>query len=424
MNPDNTEVPEVPFHIFSRLPMQLFGRSRVSEFLGDRMVYRGLNACDPRLPDLRELQAQAGLPAGFAPRKHEKEYARIVSRLLHLARQLDAPGTDLKRLLFVGDTRMSDVGAFQNLCQVGGWPGIVFICSEDNKPAAFEATRLSDDPECPQELCLANRWGLIAELDEHARQPNFPIDESTVVVVDLDKTALGGRGRNSEVIDQARLQAVRLTVANLLESAFDPDTFQAHYNRLNKPEFHPFTADNQDYLAYTCLVLGAGFESINQLINRIQSGELATFEQFIQLVEGQKRNLPSALEDIHNDIYACTQAGDPTPFKEFRRNEYRLTASRMGSLPDEADIATILSEEIVITQEVLTQAVEWQRQGALLFGLSDKPDEASLPPAGLASQGWQPLHRTVTHVVGQLKDSSASSAAPDKENPKESTLTQ
>jgi hypothetical protein len=409
----NQDSPEVHFR---RLPLQLFGHSRVSEFLGDYMVYRGLNACDPRLPDLRELQAQAGLSAGFAPRKHEKEYARIVSRLLHLARQLDAPQTELKRLLFVGDTRMSDVGAFQNLCQVGGWQGIVFICSEDNKPAAFEATRLKDDPECSQELCLTNRWGLIAELDEYALRHNFPIDESTVVVVDLDKTALGGRGRNSAVIDQARLQAVRLTVANLLEGAFDPDTFQAHYNRLNKPEFHPFTADNQDYLAYTCLVLGAGFESIDQLMTRIHSGELATFEQFIQLVEAHKGNLPSALAGIHAEIFACTQAGDPTPFKEFRRNEYRLTAGRMGSLPDEADIAAILSEEIVITQEVLTQALEWQKRGALLFGLSDKPDEASLPPQELTRQGWQPLHRTITHVVGQRKYrkySSASSAASE-----------
>jgi hypothetical protein len=398
--------------------MQLFGHSRVSEFLGDRMVYRGLNACDPHLPDLRELQAQAGLPAGFAPRKHEKEYARIVSRLLHLARQLDAPRTELKRLVFVGDTRMSDVGAFQNLCQVAGWQGIVFICSEDNKPAAFEVTRLNGEPQFPQELCLANRWGLIAELDEHTRQRNFPIDESTVAVVDLDKTALGGRGRNSAVIDQARLQAVRLTVANLLEGTFDPDTFQVHYNRLSKPEFHPFTADNQDYLAYTCLVLGAGFETIDRLVTRIQSGELATFEQFIQLVEAHKGSLASGLAHIHNEIYTCTRAGDPTPFKEFRRNEYRLTASQMGCLPDETDIATILSEEIVITQEVLAQALEWQKRGTLLFGLSDKPDEASLPPTRLASQGWQPLHRTVTHVVGQRKYrkySSASSAAPDKE---------
>jgi len=209
------------------------------------------------------------------------------------------------------------------------------------------------------------------------------------------------------VIDRARLQAVLLTVANLLEGAFDPDTFQAHYNRLNKPEFHPFTADNQDYLAYTCLVLGAGFDSIDSLVTRIHSGELASFNQFIQLVEAQKGKLPSALADIHNEIYACTQAGDPTPFKEFRRNEYRLTASQMGCLPDETDIAAILANEIVITQEVLTQALEWQKRGALLFGLSDKPDEASLPLSQLASQGWQPLHRTVTHVVGQ---------GPEKEN--------
>ena len=42
----------------------------------------------------------------------------------------------------------------------------------------------------------------------------------------------------------------------------------------------------------------------------------------------------------------------------------------------------------------------WREQGALLFGLSDKPDEASVPEASLAAQGYQPIHRQETHAVG------------------------
>ena len=42
-----------------------------------------------------------------------------------------------------------------------------------------------------------------------------------------------------------------------------------------------------------------------------------------------------------------------------------------------------------------------RRAGALLFGLSDKPDEASLPTPELEQQGHLPLHRNVTHIVGE-----------------------
>jgi hypothetical protein len=36
----------------------------------------------------------------------------------------------------------------------------------------------------------------------------------------------------------------------------------------------------------------------------------------------------------------------------------------------------------------------------LLFGLSDKPDEASVPSEALASQGFRAIHRAETHAVG------------------------
>jgi len=220
-------------------------------------------------------------------------------------------------------------------------------------------------------------------------------------VLDLDKTILGGRGRNSGVIDQARVQAVRQTVASLLGDAFDPVAFQITYNQLNQPEYHPFTTDNQDYLAYICLLLGCGIEKLEDLIQRIQTHRLQSFEQFIQQIDEKKAGLPVSLAEFHQDIYRLVQAGDPTPFKVFRRNEYQITASHMGCLPDDALITDILSKEIVITQEVRQLAIDWKSQGAMLFGLSDKPDEASLPTAALRAEGWLPLHQIPTHIVGQ-----------------------
>jgi hypothetical protein len=60
----------------------------------------------------------------------------------------------------------------------------------------------------------------------------------------------------------------------------------------------------------------------------------------------------------------------------------------------------MLEEELLITQEVRAVALDWREQGALLFGLSDKPDEASLPDDALAARGYRPIHQMETHAVG------------------------
>ena len=73
----------------------------------------------------------------------------------------------------------------------------------------------------------------------------------------------------------------------------------------------------------------------------------------------------------------------------------------MGNLPDDAPIDQILSEEIVITAEIQDFANRCKAQGAILFGLSDKPDEAILPTKELIAQGYLPIHHTLTHVIGE-----------------------
>ncbi|MBS3785148.1 MAG: hypothetical protein KGY78_11970, partial [Anaerolineae bacterium] len=65
----------------------------------------------------------------------------------------------------------------------------------------------------------------------------------------------------------------------------------------------------------------------------------------------------------------------------------------------------LLAKEIVITQEVREAALRWKARGALLFGLSDKPDEASIPTPALASEGFQSIHRIETHTVGDEETS-------------------
>ena len=373
--------------------MKNYGRTALSEFLSDRVVYRKLVPADPQLPGLDDLRSRLGIPDGGTPRKIEPDYARVIVAMLQAARRLDAPGSPIERLIYLGDTHMLDGTAFSNICQAGDWPGIAFIASESIKepPALVEQGT----------FMLANRWALLADFERKCLEKGFPFDERTAVVIDLDKTAVGARGRNGQVIDNARVQAVEQTVAELLGTAFDPQAFRWVYDHLNQPRYHPFTADNQDYLAYICLMLISGLFDAHAMIAEVDAGRMVSFEQFIALVESRSTNIDPRLKSIHAEILANVQAGDPTPFKPFRANEYHNTIGRFGCLPDDAPITELLSGEILITQEVRQAALKWRSQGSALFGLSDKPDEAALPDAKLAAAGYPALHQAITHSVGE-----------------------
>lgn len=376
--------------------MQVFGRSNISEFLGDQIVYRNLIPQDERLLPLREIGEKLGLSLGEIPRKSEKIYAKVIVQMLKQAREIGLPGEKIARLIFIGDTRLNDGTAFTNICQAGKWPGLAFIGSETPDPIELEIVQVANN----QSLFLANRWNALGDFDAYCRDEGMSIDEETAVIFDLDKTALGGRGRNAHVIDQARVQAVEDTVAHLLDDDFDKSTFQTNYSTLNKVEFHPFTTDNQDYLAYICLILGSGLYDLESIIEAVNDGSLRTFEQFINQVESQAKKLLPELVPIHREIYENVQSGDPTPFKAFRRNEYLRTISKMGHMDEGLPVNSYLEHEIVITQEVQSIALAWQKNGALCFGLSDKPDEASIPTKALKEHGYLPIHKTEAHVVG------------------------
>ncbi len=372
--------------------MKAYGRARVSDFLGDAVVYRNLQPLDPALPSLADVRAEIGLPAGVVPRKSTPEYAAVIVRILRAARPT------LKRVLFLGDTRLNDGRAFANICAAGDWTGLAFIGAEcSNESPAYDVEQLDERAR----LYAANRWAALPEFDAWREAQGFRVDGDTAVLIDLDKTTLGARGRNDHVIDRVRVEAAFQTIRALLGDEFDPDAFETAYHSLNQVEFHPFTTDNQDYLVYLCLILGGGVFTLDRLIDEIRSGEMPSFEGFLAEVSGRAAELSPALREIHREVAARVEAGDPTPFKAFRRNEYLATAARMGQLDAKTPVEQKLSEEIVLTREVQVQALAWGEAGALLFGLSDKPDEASVPAPEQAAQGAQPIHRIETDVVGE-----------------------
>jgi hypothetical protein len=203
------------------------------------------------------------------------------------------------------------------------------------------------------------------------------------------------------VIDGARVAAIEATVADALGEAFDRERFRKAYTTINVARYHPFTADNQDNVAYICLMLGGGVSDLSTLISQIESNQLKTFRDFMDRVDAEAELLPSpGLRSLHDDIYGRVRADDQTPFKAFRRREYRETVARMGCLRDDAPQERMLAEEICITRELL-EAAEWlRRRGCLLTALSDKPDEATMPTPELVARGYLPLHRVAAHIVG------------------------
>ena len=375
--------------------MKYYAHVPVSEFLGDQLVYRNLVPMDPALPDLESLRESLGLPPGVTPRKTTPEYAQVIAHILKAAHQIQAPGTNLQRVIFIGDTRLNDSTAFANICRAGNWIGWAFIGSQDRKPPRYDIQSVDVGS-----VTFANRWEALDRFENSLVAQGVDVNERTAVLLDLDKTTLGARGRNDKVIDQARVEAAFMTARDLLGSQFDPDAFQVAYQELNQVEYHPFTTDNQDYLVYICLLVASELFDLSGLTAQIRSGHMADFGQFLRDANGRVSQMGSALRDVHLEVMNRVRAGDPTPFKVFRQNEYIATLSRLGQAGPDTPIDERLKQEIVITQEVRALALKWRRQGALLFGLSDKPDEASIPSNRLDSQGYLPIHQISTSVVG------------------------
>jgi len=373
--------------------MKIHGRARVQDFLGSLIVYRNLIPINPRLPGLPELREQFGIPLTVTPRKSSLEYAYVVTDIINRAQETRGETARIMHLLYIGDTRVNDSTAFANLLTAGNWTGAAFIASET---ASTEETHVEGCDGA--KLVLSNRWSTLDIYDCFCRDSGLKIDERTAVVVDLDKTAVGARGRNDRVIDRVRLQAMRQTISELIEGRFDEKSFQLDYNRLNQPCYHPFTTDNQDYLAYICLSLQSGVVTSSFLFEALDEGKIQHYTQFLALVDERQSKLSPLLRNVHRSVKEALSKGNPTPFVDFRINEYLLTVESMGYLPDQTPVSRLLEEEIVITHEVMQTALRYRDRGALLLGLSDKPDEASLPPP--ESESHLPIHQTYTHVVG------------------------
>ena len=171
----------------------------LADVFGDLVIYRDLNAVDDRLPRYAEIWHEIGMDGPVPPRKLDMAYARALERLLSRAQEVAqgegrAGQAPLHEILYLGDTMLNDGGAFENLRKLTGWPGWCFIGAEKD-----EKLQLTER----EGLYQGNRWIALAEFLRRVVEDGAGLDAGTAVIVDIDKTALGARGRNDKSIDRA-----------------------------------------------------------------------------------------------------------------------------------------------------------------------------------------------------------------------------
>jgi hypothetical protein len=373
-----------------------FGKAKLFDYVGDLVVYRNLEPLDRRIQGRKAASYRMEIPADVVPRKQDRDYAKAAVWIAKQAAQkVRRSNGQLEELLFLGDTLYNDGQAYSNMLEVSEWTGSCFIGNE--KPDDDPAAEIKED-----NIYSANRWASISDWMKWTLGQGLHVDARTVVIVDIDKTALGAKGRNDQVINEARLEGIYRTMNSVLGEDFDRVTFEKHYNELNRSRYHFLTEDNQDYLAYICMALNAGLFDYDEILREIQNGSMENFEQFLRLVNARMMFGSVGGENLrqaHEAVSTSVQNGDPTPFKRFRRQEFITTVERMGNMPDNAPVAELLTKEITLTNEVC-EITDWLKaRGCLVLCMSDKPDEASQPDRH-TSPDLPPVHQAATHRVG------------------------
>ncbi len=370
------------------------GKAALEEKIGKRIFYRDLNPVDPSLPRFSDAARALGLPFSFPPRKTSEAYARIILYFLE-------QGTGLlpEQILFFGDTPGNDGSVVQNLQKVSGSRIFGFIGSEK----AAEVPLLQKKPP----LFLANRWELVTQFLEELPSLDFDIQAPTALLFDMDKTLIGARGRNDALIDAARMAGVQNLIREALTDRWNDEHFLFIYQTFNQPEYHFLTEDNQDYLAFVCLMIMAGVWDFDELLELLVQQKISSFRDFLNRTGSrilQAKN--GEIRRYFEEVLTNTSAGDPTPFKSFRVREYEATVARMDATP-ETDPVQLVQKEIVLTKELVDVLafLKAKLNRTPVFCISDKPPESTFPPPELAARGARPLHECSLKIVGtDLRD--------------------
>ncbi len=330
---------------------KLYKRGRLSDFFESNIVFRELEPVNKNLPGFSALKGKLGLRV--LPRKKDKAYVKVLSEMFR------AKG-NFTKILYIGDTLMSDLSVINNFAESGMFKTMGIITREGE----------ADGFEENENYIFSGSWANLPDVLVHIENKVFNVDKNTVVIIDIDKTAIGARGRNEKAIDRARMDAIFM----LAKKAFNDvsmERFLSVYNVINKREFFFITEDNQDFVSILSILVYGGALNLADFHNAQNVlGLLAMAEMENPVLE--------YIETVIKNV----KVQNPTAFPQFRKAEFEKTIERMDFLPEKTPVETLLSEEIMITGEVYDTAIYLRSKGAFVFGVSDKPALSSIPQEG------------------------------------------
>ncbi len=334
-------------------------KGRISDLIGNNIFFRELRPQNPDLVPIDVVLYRLNLDR--VPRKNDPEYPQVISCYLNLLGDFD-------RILFLGDTMLNDRTFALGLINLGEYDVFALITDEDEKE--FE---LREEGR----ILYSNRWSFVTELKDYLEHKGFRIDEKTAVILDIDKTLIGARGRNHRAIDLARARAVyRLYQETGTDRSFDE--FRKIYDRINSFRYHHITQDNQDLVALFSIAIASG--QLKKL-----SGDP------VSLISMLRNSQNEAVRMFAEEVYKNITRREATLFPTFRRMEYYSTIEFMDRFEDEP-VEKLLGEEILITGEIYDA---FRGTLSTVIALTDKPEISSLPPEG---EDLPPVHEKTAKV--------------------------
>jgi len=322
----------------------IFERGTLNDIFGDYIIFRELNPFKRDLPDFETIKGRLSLKT--FPRKKDKEYALVLSTILKEAK-------DFSNIVYIGDTFMSDLTVIKNL-KAYGIDVFGVITDEGATPPESGLSYVRFNASWRELLHFVSPY----------------INSNTVVIVDVDKTAIGAHGRNHLPIDKARSDAI-FELARVCFAEPERNTILKLYHSIHTKEFLHFTEDNQDIVSIMTLILYSHLKTFEEFCKIAKE---KSFREFIENIEVKEGMLKTFVDEVKEHL----SKGSPTIFPTFRRIELEKTIKRMDFLPDATPLDVLFDEEILITGEVYSTGIFAREKGALVFGVSDKPESASI----------------------------------------------
>ena len=334
----------------------MYKRDNLNTIFENYIVFRELNPLRKELPSFSELKKQ--LKFDFLPRKKDPEYAKVLSFLFKKI-------GDFEKVIYFGDTYLNDGNVIKNLTELDEYEVSGVITEE----------REQDYIKFKGNIIINTKWRNLLPILEILERRGFLLDEKTIVVIDIDKTFIGARGRNNKAIDKARMDAITSIIKDAL-GGIEEDRFDYVYSRLNRRSLHSFTGDNQDIVAIMSILFYGDYYALGRFIREFYAGKWrGPLEFFNTITISPNEKAYKLLEEVKENLLKK----NPTAFPTFREREFSCTLKRMDFLPDISDVRKLLNEEILITKEVYDVGLIAKKKGALVFGLSDKPELSSIP---------------------------------------------